>query len=58
MSTVEVINGDVPLSVAYDEFIKALLDLNVEMLSDLKFENYRDKEGKRQMVCLLQKAEP
>ena len=44
--TVKIIIGGVPLSVATDEFSKALLDLNVEMLSEFKFENYRDKEGK------------
>ena len=44
--TVKIIIGGVPLSVAHDEFEKALLDLNVEMLSDLKFENYRDADGK------------
>ena len=44
--TVKIIIGGVPLSVANDEFMKALLDLNVEVLSELKFENYRDRDGK------------
>ena len=44
--TVKIIIGGVPLSVAHDEFEKALLDLKVEMVSDIKFENYRDSEGK------------
>ena len=44
--TVKIIIGGVPLSVANSEFEKALLDLNVDMISDLKFENYRDKDGK------------
>ena len=44
--TVKIIIGGVPLSVANDEFEKALVDLNVEMVSDLKFENYRDEDGK------------
>ena len=38
--------GGAPLSLAHDEFEKALLDLKVEMVSDIKFENYRDSEGK------------
>ena len=44
--TVRIIIGGVPLSVANDEFEKALLDMKVEMVSDIKFENYRDSEGK------------
>ena len=44
--TVKIIIGGVPLSVAHEEFEKALLDLNVEMVSDIKFENYRDGDGK------------
>ena len=44
--TVKIIIGGVPLSVANSEFEKALIDLNVQMVSDIKFENYRDKEGK------------
>ena len=44
--TVKIIIGGVPLSVANDEFLKVLLDLKVEFLSDLKFENYRDRDGK------------
>ena len=44
--TVKIIIGGVPLSVANDEFLKALFDLKVEIVSDLKFENYRDREGK------------
>ena len=44
--TVKIIIGGVPLSVAHDEFEKALLDLKVEMVSEIKFENYRDSEGK------------
>ena len=43
--TVKIIIGGVPLSVASDEFEKVLLDLDVQILSDLKFENYRDKDG-------------
>lgn len=44
--TVKIIIGGVPISVAHDEFEKALLDLKVEMVSEIKFENYRDPEGK------------
>lgn len=44
--TVKIIIGGVPLSVAHEEFEKALIDLNVEMVSDIKFENYRDSNGK------------
>ena len=44
--TVKIIIGGVPLSVANSEFEKALLDLNVQMVSDIKFENYRDSDGK------------
>ena len=44
--TVKIIIGGVPLSVAQDEFEKALLELKVEMISDIKFENYRDNDGK------------
>ena len=44
--TVKIIIGGVPLSVAHDEFEKALIDLKVEMVSDIKFENYRDNDGK------------
>ena len=44
--TVKITIGGVPLSVANDEFLKVLLDLKVEILSDLKFENYRDRDGK------------
>ena len=44
--TVKIIIGGVPLSVANSEFEKALIDLSVDMVSDLKFENYRDKDGK------------
>ena len=44
--TVKILIGGVPLSVANSEFEKALLDLNVNMVSELKFENYRDKDGK------------
>ena len=44
--TVKIIIGGVPLSVANSEFEKVLLDLNVQMVSDIKFENYRDNDGK------------
>ena len=44
--TVKIITGGVPLSVANSEFESALLDLNVEMISEFKLENYRDKDGK------------
>ena len=44
--TVKIIIGGVPLSVANSEFEKALIDLNVDIISDLKFENYRDRDGK------------
>ena len=44
--TVKIIIGGVPLSVANSEFESALLDLNIEIISDIKFENYRDKDGK------------
>lgn len=44
--TVKIIIGGVPLSVSNEEFEKALLDLNVQLVSDIKFENYRDSEGK------------
>ena len=44
--TVKIIIGGVPLSVANSEFEKALLDLNVKLVSDIKFENYRDRDGK------------
>ena len=44
--TVKIIIGGVPLSVAHAEFERALVELKVEMVSDIKFENYRDGEGK------------
>ena len=44
--TVKIIIGGVPLSVAHQEFEKALIDLNVQIISDIKFENYRDNNGK------------
>lgn len=44
--TVKIIIGGVPLSVAHDEFEKALIGLKVEMVSEIKFENYRDSNGK------------
>ena len=46
IDTVKIIIGGVPLSVANSEFEKALIDLNVKMVSEIKFENYRDREGK------------
>ena len=42
--TVKIIIGGVPLSVAHD--VKGLLDLKVEIVSEIEFENYRDSEGK------------
>ena len=44
--TVKIIIGGVPLSVANSEFERALLDLDINIISDIKFENYRDKDGK------------
>ena len=44
--TVKIIIGGVPLSVANSEFEKALIDLNVDLVSEMKFENYRDRDGK------------
>lgn len=46
IDTVKIIIGGVPLSVAHEEFEKALIELNVEIISDIKFENYRDSNGK------------
>ena len=37
--TVKIITGGVPLSVTHNEFEKALLDLKVQMVSEIKFEN-------------------
>ena len=46
IDTVKIIIGGVPLSVAHEEFEKALIELNVDIVSDIKFENYRDSNGK------------
>ena len=44
--TVKIIIFGLPLSVENSEFEKALSYLNVKMVSNLKFENYRDHDGK------------
>ena len=38
--------GGVPMSVADSEVERALLDENLKLLSDLKYETYRDSDGK------------
>ena len=38
--------GGVPMSVADSEVERALLDENLKLLSDLKYETYRDNDGK------------
>ena len=42
----KLIIGGVPMSVADSEVERALLDLQVEMLSNIKYETYRNAEGK------------
>ena len=42
----KLIIGGVPMSVADSEIERALLDLNIKMLSELKYETYRDADGK------------
>ena len=44
-STKLLIDG-VPMSVADSEIEKALLDLDLKLLSDIKYETYRDSNGK------------
>ena len=38
--------GGVPMSVANTEVEHALLDLDLKLLSDIKYETYRDSDGK------------
>ena len=42
----KIIIGGVPMSVADSEVEKALLDLDLNLLSDIKYETYRDGNGK------------
>ena len=42
----KLIIGGVPMSVADSEVERALLDIQVDLLSDIKYETYRDASGK------------
>ena len=46
VNSTKLIIGGVPMSVADSEIERALLDLNLNMLSDIKYETYRDADGK------------
>ena len=46
VQSTKLIIGGVPMSVADSEIQRALLDLNIQLLSELKYETYRDANGK------------
>ena len=46
VKSTKLIIGGVPMSVADSEIERSLLDLNLNLLSDIKYETYRDSEGK------------
>ena len=46
VKSTKLLIGGVPMSVADSEIVGALLDLNLKLLSDLKYETYRDTGGK------------
>ena len=46
VNTTKLVIGGVPMSVADSEIERALLDLGLNILSELKYETYRDNNGK------------
>ena len=46
VNTTKLVIGGVPMSVADSEIERALLDLGLNLLSELKYETYRDNNGK------------